>query len=81
MIATTGGPVDDTGHDAFERLQLGLIAGVEVGDDDGGAVEIGALLPCELAFDDFEVDLRAGAERRADDCSNPSSAVSTTTLV
>ena len=32
-------PVAEPHHDAFERLQLGLVAGIEVGDDDGGAFE------------------------------------------
>ena len=33
-------PIADARHEPFERLQLGIVAGIEIGDDDGGAADV-----------------------------------------
>ena len=58
-------PTADAGHESFECLQLQFIAGIEIDDDDTGAIDINVILIRKRSFDDVELNLRAGAERRA----------------
>ena len=60
-------PGADPQHQPLERRQFGFVGGIDVDDDDGGAVDVDlAVALGEPALDDVEADLRAGAERGAD---------------
>ena len=45
--------------------QLGFVAGIDIGDDDGGARDIDLVAGRQPSLDDIETDLRARAERGA----------------
>ncbi len=60
-----GRPGADARHQPLERQHFGFIGGIEIGDHNGGAVNVDLLAIRQPAADDIEADLRAGAERGA----------------
>ena len=74
-------PTADPQHETFERLQFGLVGGVDVGNDDGRAadVEIGRRVG-EPALDESRPICALAENVARTDSSNAASAVRTTTL-
>ena len=66
-MATTGGPLPIRVTRRSSACQFGFVAGIDIGNQHGSAVEIdGVAAAGKPLGDDIETDLRTGAEGRAD---------------